>query len=715
MPFDPYALCPGGRDKKIRFCCPNMTKEIEQVGRLLESGQTGACLSYIESLEKTHTNCACLTTAKLAVYRAENRWQEALPIAEQFHNQEPDNPTAAAEYALALVVTGNPTLAVSTLVDAFERANSDSIHSTLLHAALQIATYLLLGKAIVPAIAIGHVLKEIPAIAEPANILLYKATSETNTPLILRDWGFDFNCPDNFPNKEAFEEVAVLVRLMRWKQALVQLESLTQYADAWSGIWRNIAAIRLWLLDVDEGREALKKYASLSNTPLEDAVDAETVRLLFSADPLGDHTNLIAVEYTIADADKALEKLLSHALFDHVEIPDGSDSPPPKGCFTLMSRPFHEPGTAWVLDNVPMQQGLVILYGKETDRESRLFVQIISPDGQEVIETQLRNALDDLIQMPGNITNQRPVSKTRLLGQFRFCFAPGNEPDADTVQKLINDYYLARFPETWIALPLGLLDGKTPGEAAKEPKYMISLSAAIQMVELWMDYAENIDVASALRSRLGLPALDTITVTETSGENPLTVLNAYPVWRWYRFDVTKLSTEVLAGGLPIVSGMHENRAAALFAEELLNRPMDSMEFPVRIMAFESLITAAQASGDIEKALLWVERAKGESAAQNIADAAWCLHEIALRFMQGNGEAMNKTVQYLMTHYKNDNTVMESLFRLFVQLGILGPNGAFSDEFLQIQAEQKAEEQKIWTPDGGTPPGSAAASKLWVPD
>ena len=151
MPFDPYAPCPGGRDKKIRFCCPNMLKELEQVVRLLESEQSAACLSYIETLEKTFPDCACLTKAKLHIYRAENRWEKVLPIAEQFYANEPDNGTAAAEYALALVVTGNPKLAISTIVDAFERSDTNGIQTSLLEGALKVATLLSYASVTMPA------------------------------------------------------------------------------------------------------------------------------------------------------------------------------------------------------------------------------------------------------------------------------------------------------------------------------------------------------------------------------------------------------------------------------------------------------------------------------------------------------------------------------------------------------------------------------------
>ena len=717
MPFDPYALCPGGRDKKIRFCCPDMVKEIEQVGRLLESNQTGACLSYIETLEKNHPNCACLTSAKLSVYRLENRWHDALPVAEQFHAREPENPTAAAEYAITLIATRNPKLAISTLVDAFEKTKDDTIHSTLLHAALQVGAYLLMGNVGLSAIAIGHVLKEIPATSSQANSLLYKASADSEVPILMRDWAFDFDCPDNFPGKEAYNEAGVLVRLMRWKQALALLEPLTQHADAWSGIWRNIATIHLWLLDSEQGYEALKTYASLSNTPLEDAVDAETLRLLLKPDFLGDQTELHSIEYTITDADKALETLLSNPLFCYLPTDSWRIAPPPRGAFIILDRPLPDSETALTPENIPTRQAVTFLFGKETDKDARFSLTGIPSYEQERVEAKIREALGDLVQFPGNIAETITASKTQILAECQFFIPPERRPSKEALKELVLHYETVQFPEVWLALPLGLLDGKTPSEAVKEPKYTVPLLAAIQTMESLVDMDNSAEVAQNLRSRLGLPTLDTIVVAESADDDPQSVLDTYPVWRWHRFDVSKLSTEVLAGGLQIVMSMREIRASVRFAEELLSRPIDAMPFPVRVMAFEALIAAAQENDDLEKALAWIEQAKSESVAQNVPDAAWYLHEITLQLMRNNAQGASDAVQYLMTHYRNDAPVMGALQELLVQLGFFNPDGTPSPALAQAQmrADRQPENPGIWTPEGGTSAGDSGASKLWVPD
>jgi hypothetical protein len=720
MTLDPYTLCPGGREKKIKFCCSDMIKEIEQIERLLESNQGGACITYIENLEKDHKDCACLTAAKLSVFRSENRWAEALPLAKTFLEKEPENPVAASEYALALSVTGDSKSAISTLIDAFERAKEGTAHSAIINATLQVGTHLLMQGLVMPAVAIGNQLKHFPTAEEPANSLLYRASSFSEIPLLLRDMIFEHVCPDDFPGKDVFEDAVELVRLMRWKSALAKLESLTQYAGLWGTIWRDIASIRIWLLDFDGGNEALKTYAALPNAPLEDAADAEATRLFLSADAVGDQIGLLTIEYPITDAEKALEKILSTPVFYQAQTDlrrfAQENTVPPKGTFVLLDRPYAAPGTEITFDNVSSQIAVCHLFGKETDREARLVLTDCIEYDRTRVEAKLKETLGDLMQEPSHVDGSRKISKTHVLVQYRFRFTPEILPPNDRMQQLENEYYEKSFAEAWNNLPLGLLDGKTPAEAAKEPAYKIRLLAVILMIESWMNEETGITVANKLRSRLGLPTHDPIPVPEGSEEDLLGVLDDHPVWRWYRFDTAKLPTNLLAEGLQIVNVMKEPRATLRFAKELLNRPMDSVPIPLRFLAFESLIGIAKGLGAMEEALLWIEKAKNESAANNVPDAGWCLHEIPILLMQGQLENAQNRIQYVIRKYSKDQRVMQALQQLFVELGMLNPDGTPAAMMQQEAAAAPASTPGIWTPDAsGAAGANSSGSKLWTPD
>ena len=64
MPIDPYAPCPGGTGKKVKFCCADLVTELDKVQRMLEGDQRAACLDHIESIEGKYPERACLMSIK---------------------------------------------------------------------------------------------------------------------------------------------------------------------------------------------------------------------------------------------------------------------------------------------------------------------------------------------------------------------------------------------------------------------------------------------------------------------------------------------------------------------------------------------------------------------------------------------------------------------------------------------------------------------------
>ena len=75
MAIDLYSLCPGGRGKKIKFCCPDHIKDLEQIDAFLEGEQFAAGLAFVENLEKSRPDCACLTEAKCLFQRMIGLWE----------------------------------------------------------------------------------------------------------------------------------------------------------------------------------------------------------------------------------------------------------------------------------------------------------------------------------------------------------------------------------------------------------------------------------------------------------------------------------------------------------------------------------------------------------------------------------------------------------------------------------------------------------------
>ena len=84
MAIDPYAACPGGTGKKIKFCCDDLTGDLEQIDRLVEGDQVSAALEQVERLLAKTPGRACLMATQVKQYtlaelRAMSRYIASLP------------------------------------------------------------------------------------------------------------------------------------------------------------------------------------------------------------------------------------------------------------------------------------------------------------------------------------------------------------------------------------------------------------------------------------------------------------------------------------------------------------------------------------------------------------------------------------------------------------------------------------------------------------
>ena len=64
MAVDPYAMCPCGSGKKLKFCCSDLVGEIEKIHRMIEGEQPRAALRHVEQTLATHPGRASLLDLK---------------------------------------------------------------------------------------------------------------------------------------------------------------------------------------------------------------------------------------------------------------------------------------------------------------------------------------------------------------------------------------------------------------------------------------------------------------------------------------------------------------------------------------------------------------------------------------------------------------------------------------------------------------------------
>ena len=107
MPIDPYSPCPGGVDKKIKFCCSDLVGDLEQIDRLIEGDQIAAALEQTRRLSDKHPGKACLLATRTKLELASREYGAAAATNQTFLAAHPDNPLALGQAAVVDAVAGN--------------------------------------------------------------------------------------------------------------------------------------------------------------------------------------------------------------------------------------------------------------------------------------------------------------------------------------------------------------------------------------------------------------------------------------------------------------------------------------------------------------------------------------------------------------------------------------------------------------------------------
>ncbi|MDR1957873.1 MAG: hypothetical protein LBQ54_02320 [Planctomycetaceae bacterium] len=724
MTIDPYLPCPGGRNKKIRFCCPEMLRELEQIHKFLEDDQFHACFSYIEDVEKKHPDCACLDAAKLEILKSQGRLEEMVPIAEKFYNREPDNHTAVADLALALAAGGDPDRAISLLVDAYEQEKEGEVHQMTLSNTQTICQILAQAGYPVSGLALAKVLLTFTQGSEEMAKFLRDMIAQIPLPLPVKTCRFNPLAPEGFAGKADYDRIAPLIVTGKWKKALAGLEKLAPQASEWPNLLLSLALVQLWLHKTEDAYATLLRYAAMDGITDEDRAEVMALYFMLDRRNIEDETKIVNRSVEINHFDAVLEQFLSTPDFYSVDFDPraygDAEHPAPKKIFMILDRPFPEDGTAPTLENTPRQIGTLSLFGRQTDREARLEVMEALETAQEEIMNRLREKIGGHITNVGEMKTVREVTEIAARIDSRLRFRSTNHPTKEQLLQLVDDSLKRDGPfwQWWLNHSFKILDGQTPKSAATNPSYRAKILGMIQMVEYLLPPAKALHYCNSVRESLGFEPLGTITLPE---ELPETALSRLPITRWFRVDTAPLPLESLGNELEMLDLVGEMRGAVHFAQEILARPMLEEDYAVRAYAFRVMLEDAEERDNEEDVSLWIDRAKNEAAALKQPLAEWEIAELLLRLRQRDSVRTTQLMEYIMRHYRNDPQVMMTMQQIFMQLGLVNPDGTpthlatLRGRRPAPAAPDTAAESSSMTSGGISPePSAAQPSKLWIP-
>ena len=219
----------------------------------------------------------------------------------------PDNPVALAESAILAAQEGQPEAAMERLQRAMAVRSGAMEHRV--YKAMGIVAEACWTGPMAAARALLHsqmlLSDDDPAPAE--RLLSLNRAGEI--PLILKDDLPLLPAPQGAALGGAPEAAMKPLAEMRWQEAAERLTALAEELPDAPGRLAQ-SGHRAELAGRSAGTiEALRKFAAFDG-PLDDAVEAESLAMLLSSDPLGDLVDLLKLTWTVRDAERLQEALL---------------------------------------------------------------------------------------------------------------------------------------------------------------------------------------------------------------------------------------------------------------------------------------------------------------------------------------------------------------------------------------------------------------------
>ncbi len=724
MPIDPYSPCPGGVDKKIKFCCPDLVGDLEQIDRLIEGDQIAAALEQTKRLCDKHPGKACLYTTRTKLELASREYGAAAATNQAFLAAHPDNPLALGQAAVINAVAGNVQEAAQQLDKARERFGEDvspeftRIAATLVQAGAQS----------------GHVgfaqglvewLIDRKLGSDEEHRLLAAIVGSSGVPPALRT-KVAYVSPMGDENwRPDFETALKHAEAWRLSKALTLFRNLKGVASSSPEVFTNIAILCEMLARPFEASEAWLTVAKLRSDEADDAIEAtgRAIALETEADP--DRSPLVL--FAQARATLPLEGADALDLLEDTLRHDKQCEPAPFNRSEWVQRSAAPPHSVWRIYEGPTDSecpvrllGSLLIFGRQTDKEPEAVLQGFAPDvALAVPVAEMLLAVKFTIEEPKEGLPVAAPTSWLLGAQFRSRFPdqpksppPAGEPSVvdaylESQRVAVRDRFIREWPQT--ALPELL--GKTPSEAVRQTEGRLRVEALVSEGEATARRPDMNEAWSIIRADLGLSPASPI-----ESQQPL---EEVPPLRWHRVSLRQVDIDQLRGLLVTSIDAGFELAAELAAKEIISR---------------SDATAAdtwQAYGFLEQReprtndkLAIITKLRPLAAELKANDGMLDVAELRIRLQRGDQGDIMRLLDHIRSQHARDQQVLGAVAEVLMEAGIdlsaVAGGGMPPGQPTQVggtastsAAVPPAEAGKIWTPGGEQAGGGE--KKIWTPD
>jgi hypothetical protein len=709
MAVDPYAPCPCGSGKKLKFCCADLAADIEKIDKLAASDQPHAALVHVEKLLAKDPDRASLLDIRAMLELSMHEFAAAEKTLHHFLAKHPDNAAAHAQAAILAASNGDTKTAVARLQDALERTG-DAVPARVFEAIGGVGHALLLAGQVVAARA--HLLLYAGMAPQGDNRaieLLLRLNLQGGLPILLRENLLLAEAPAGMRNKAAFDEALRLARRGQWRRAEAEFAKLLDPAAPPPEVLYNLAVVCGWQACDAEMAQGLHHYAKL-DVPQDDAVEAEALAQLI--DPTLEDPTLesVRITYPVLDEDLATERLAGDRRIELYELDpetlDEEETTRPRSTHILLDRPPQRSGAELKLDEAPNVVAFLSLYGKRTDRGARLEATTDRGPESDQAARLIAEILDDAVgpEESSEVVGEKSRSDAALSWRWRL---PDDTPP-ELRRKLLHERRRQAILDEWTAAPRAALGGLSPQDAAAKPELRIPLMASVLIVEQAAIDPQERELFQELRDKLGLPRAETIDGASIGWDH-------LPLVRMARVDYRTVPDEPLVQAFNRAAMSGAGVATLAAAREIVSREsiVDGAD-----AAYRQLI---RSEPDPDRALQWADEAKARAARHNKPSGEWALLRLEVQIERGDPLGVQAALDEIRRNHLNEPGIADATYQLLYTAGLLVPRGAggapqphAGRRAMEPAPPAAAEPGRIWTPGQDAPAPSGGKSAIWTP-
>ena len=247
--------------------------------------------------------------------------------------------------------------------------------------------------------------------------LLMQLNRVSGLPLVLRDNLYLREAPLGHACEAQHDHAQMLASRGQWRRAAALLDELADQHGDLPMLVYNAALVHGWLGEQQLLVAGLRRFAAAisagSDTPPDDAVEAEAIAQLLDEEHRESPTEVVRIVHDVTDEDSLIDRLGRDAHVTPHRLSESElqavDGPPPRQVYLLLDRPLPETGVGIRPEHTPRIVGVVSYFGRQTDRGERLELVADRDDRIEETKSVLAGVAGDAIASPGRGHDDRPL------------------------------------------------------------------------------------------------------------------------------------------------------------------------------------------------------------------------------------------------------------------------------------------------------------------